>query len=74
MAQKPVLPGEVGCACGAREVSVERGGMGERRYLNLYRRYLNCIFNIEGIYFSSLHPINIEALCLKHLAIRALIA
>ena len=29
MAQKPVLRGEVGCACGAREVSVERGGMGE---------------------------------------------
>ena len=30
MAQKPVLRGEVGCACVAREVSVERGGMGER--------------------------------------------
>jgi len=30
MAQKPVLRGEVGCACFAREVSVERGGMGER--------------------------------------------
>ena len=29
MAQKPVLRGEVGCACVAREVSVERGGMGE---------------------------------------------
>ena len=29
-AQKPVLRGEVGCACVAREVSVERGGMGER--------------------------------------------
>ena len=28
MAQKPVLRGEVGCACVAREVSVERGGMG----------------------------------------------
>ena len=27
MAQKPVLRGEVGCACVAREVSVERGGM-----------------------------------------------
>ena len=26
MAQKPVLRGEVGCACVAREVSVERGG------------------------------------------------
>ena len=26
-------------------------------------------FYIEGIYFSSLHPINIEALCLKYLAI-----
>ena len=25
MAQKPVLRGEVGCACVAREVSVERG-------------------------------------------------
>jgi len=25
-----VLRGEVGCACVAREVSVERGGMGER--------------------------------------------
>jgi len=30
MAQKPVLRGEVGCACVAREVSVEKGGMGER--------------------------------------------
>ena len=30
IAQKPVLRGEVGCACVAREVSVERGGMGER--------------------------------------------
>ena len=30
MAQKPVLRGEVGCACVVREVSVERGGMGER--------------------------------------------
>ena len=30
MAQKPVLRGEVGCACVAREVSVERVGMGER--------------------------------------------
>ena len=30
MAQKPVLRGEVGCVCVAREVSVERGGMGER--------------------------------------------
>ena len=30
MTQKPVLRGEVGCACAAREVSVERGGMGER--------------------------------------------
>ena len=28
MAQKPVLRGEVGCACVAREVNVERGGMG----------------------------------------------
>ena len=28
MEQKPVLRGEVGCACVAREVSVERGGMG----------------------------------------------
>ena len=28
MAQKPVLRGEVGCACVAREISVERGGMG----------------------------------------------
>jgi len=27
MAQKPVLRSEVGCACVAREVSVERGGM-----------------------------------------------
>jgi len=30
MAQKLVLRGEVGCACVACEVSVERGGMGER--------------------------------------------
>ena len=30
MAQKPVLRGEVGCACVAREVSAERGDMGER--------------------------------------------
>ena len=28
MAQKPVLRGEVGCACVAREVSAERGDMG----------------------------------------------
>ena len=27
MAQKPVLRGEVGCACVAREISVERRGM-----------------------------------------------
>jgi len=32
MAEKPVLRGEVGCACVAREVSVERGGMGEREW------------------------------------------
>jgi len=30
MAQKPVLRGEVGCACVAREVSVERGGISIR--------------------------------------------
>jgi len=30
MAQKPVLRGEVRCVCVAREVSVEREGMGER--------------------------------------------
>ena len=30
MAQKPVLRGEVGCACVAREVSVERRSMDER--------------------------------------------
>jgi len=30
IAQKPVLRSELGCACVAREVSVERGGMGER--------------------------------------------
>ena len=30
MAQTPVLRGEVGCACVARGVSDERGGMGER--------------------------------------------
>jgi len=30
MAQKPVLRGEVVCACVARQVNVERGGMGER--------------------------------------------
>ena len=30
MAQKPVLRGVAGCACVAREVSVERRGMGER--------------------------------------------
>ena len=30
LAKKPVLRVEVGCACVAREVSVERGGMGER--------------------------------------------
>ena len=39
-AQKPVLRGEVGCACIAREVSVERGGMGERgSKLNQCSRY-----------------------------------
>ena len=30
MAQKPMLRGEVGCACVACEVRVKRGGMGER--------------------------------------------
>ena len=30
MTQKPVLRVEVGCACVAREVSVERGGMPRR--------------------------------------------
>jgi len=34
MAQKPVLRGEVGCACVAREVSVERGGMDARSCLS----------------------------------------
>ena len=38
MAQKPVLRGEVGCACVAREVSVERGGMGERGCARRSRR------------------------------------
>ena len=33
MAQKPVLRGEVGCACVAREVSVERGDMGQKPVL-----------------------------------------
>ena len=37
MAQKPVLRGEVGCACVAREVSVERGGMGKRRCATIGR-------------------------------------
>jgi len=32
MAQKPVLRGEVGCACVAREVSVERGGTWRRAW------------------------------------------
>ena len=32
MAQKPMLRGEVGCACVAREVSVEKGGMGAHGY------------------------------------------
>jgi len=31
MAQTAVLRGEVGCACVAREVSVEKGGMGDKR-------------------------------------------
>ena len=31
MAQKSMLRGEVGCTCVAREVSVERGGMGSSR-------------------------------------------
>jgi len=38
MAQKPVLRGEVGCACVAREVSVERGGMGGR---SAFRRWFS---------------------------------
>ena len=37
MSQKPMLRGEVGCACVAREVSVEKGGMGEYTYCNLYK-------------------------------------
>ena len=47
MAQKPVLRGEVGCACVAREVSVERGGMGERvfRFERPYQRMAIFSFN-----------------------------
>ena len=41
MTQKPVLRGEVGCACVAREVSVERGGMGER---GCARRLGGCVW------------------------------
>jgi len=40
MAQKPVLWGEVGCACDAREVSVERGGMGERALRSICGRFV----------------------------------
>ena len=35
MAQKSVLRGEVGCACVAREVSFERGGIAQRVVLPL---------------------------------------
>ena len=43
MAQRPVLRGEVGCACVAREVSVERGGMGERGKPPELRRCTDCV-------------------------------
>ena len=44
MAQEPVLRGEVGCACVAREVSAERGGMGER---GCARRLGGCGFEAD---------------------------
>ena len=49
MEQKPVLRGEVGCACVAREVSVERGGMAyartERGHFLLPTRPVCCRHN-----------------------------
>jgi len=50
MAQKPVLRGELGCACVAREVSVEREGMGCN-----YKQLLEYIdSNLSGVWLSQL--------------------
>ena len=57
---KPVLRGEVGCACVAREVSFERGGMGERgcaRRLGeelsvcrgKWRKYVECLMAVSYV-------------------------
>ena len=54
MAQKPVLRGEVGCACVAREVSVDRRGMGER---GCARRFGGCEAYLEpGVIHTLLTP------------------
>ena len=46
MAQKPVLRGEAECACVAREVSVEKGGMGERGCASRLGRV--CVCGVRG--------------------------
>ena len=51
MTQKPVLRVEVGCACVAREVSVERGGMGERGLIKI--KYPPGIFIISLVRMQS---------------------
>ena len=50
MAQKPVLRGEMGRACVAREVSVERGGMGD------FNRAVHRIIDTRGHLRSPLLP------------------
>ena len=59
MTQKPVLRGEVGCACVAREVSVERGGMGERGAR--VRRFRGCNNKNAGQMRSGLVPASVAA-------------
>jgi len=41
MAQKPMLRDEVGCACVAREVSVEKGGRETNKARAVVEIYLN---------------------------------
>ena len=65
MAQKPLLRGEVGCACVAREVSVEKGGMGKKRKHQINRSTLPALRPLRrallsargGLFYSFLDPI-----------------
>ena len=54
MAQKPMLRGEVGCACVAREVRVERRGLGERVLsLGLRLSLANLVLDAERAHLRS---------------------